>query len=40
MDIQKLKQMISEPASKQWFKKHGTPKVKKNPKQLALNKHK
>jgi len=28
MNIQKLKQMISEPASKEWFAKHGTPKSK------------
>lgn len=28
MDISKLKSMIKEPASKEWFKKHGTPKSK------------
>lgn len=28
MNIQTLKQMISEPASKEWFKKYGTPKLK------------
>lgn len=28
MDISKLKQMIKEPASKEWFKKHGNPKSK------------
>lgn len=26
--INKLKQMIAEPASKEWFKKHGMPKSK------------
>jgi hypothetical protein len=28
MNIAKLKQMIKEPASKEWFKKHGSPKGK------------
>ena len=26
--IQDLKQMIAQPASKHWFEKHGSPKVK------------
>ena len=33
-DLHKLKQMVSEPASKEWFAKHGTPK------HSALNKKK
>lgn len=28
MNIEHLKQMIKEPASKEWFSKHGTPKSK------------
>jgi len=28
MNIKKLKQMIAEPASKEWFAKHGLPKQK------------
>lgn len=28
-NIQDLKQMIKEPASKEWFKKHGLPGKKK-----------
>jgi len=28
MNIQKLKKMISEPASKEWFKKYSSPKNK------------
>lgn len=34
MDIKKLKQMVAEPASKEWFKKYGKPKSK----QKALSK--
>lgn len=28
MNVQTLKQMIKEPASKEWLKKHGSPKSK------------
>ncbi len=36
--IEDLKKMIKEPASKEWFKKHGTPKSKalKKKKEYAL----
>lgn len=38
--IKDLKQMISEPASKEWFAKHGTPKSKHLAKAKALEKKK
>jgi hypothetical protein len=44
MDIQHLKTMIKEPASKEWFNKHGNPKSKAlhkaaSPKLSAREKH-
>jgi len=35
MNIQKLQEMIKEPASKEWFAKHGNKNM--NPKTKALN---
>ncbi len=35
MNLEKLKEIEKEPASKEWFKKHGNPQLKYNKERLA-----